>query len=173
MCPESGLLCIWARGSLEDLIFCRSRRTVQSSELDPPDPSTSAGAQPITTLSSQSTLWSPADIVDFVIASPARRRSLGLNITVCRGPIDTCTVARIQQVPHKNKRIIRTTSQHSSAAGVPLDRVERGRVTAQLEESGTGLARIENSDEVGIGGKGGEKMRVVRRRRKPQEWRCG
>lgn len=67
----------------------------------------------------------------------------------------------IQQVPDQHETIIASTREHAASGGIPLDGVEISLVALEFEEGGSGLADVEDADDVALLGKGGEEVGVV------------
>lgn len=85
--------------------------------------------------------------------------------------IEARAVAGVQQVPHENQSVVGAGGEHASPAWRPFDGVDGGGVAAKFEERLAGLTHVENADDVGVGGKSGEKMGVVRRCRETKKRR--
>jgi hypothetical protein len=63
-------------------------------------------------------------------------------VTNCRASV------RMQQIPNKHKRVVAAGGEHASPRGVPLDTVEVGRVSTELEQRLAGLSDVKDTNNI-------------------------
>lgn len=71
-------------------------------------------------------------------------------------------VLRVDEIPGHDEGIVAAGSEQAALVGRPFDAVEVALVAAQLEESSSWLAHVEDADDVAVGGEGGEHVGVER-----------
>jgi len=75
--------------------------------------------------------------------------------------VDHGSVLRVKEVPYEDERIVAAGSKHSSPRRIPLYRIDRCRMTSELQEGLAGLSNVKDADQVGVGSEGGKEVRVM------------
>jgi hypothetical protein len=57
--------------------------------------------------------------------------------------------------------VVSTRGKHTPARGVPFDGIYSGGVATEFKEGLAGLPDVQDADERGVGGEGGQEMCVV------------
>jgi hypothetical protein len=61
---------------------------------------------------------------------------------------DRRTVVRVQQVPDEDEGVVTARRKHAPSRGVPLDTVEVGRVSTELEQRLAGLSDVKDTNNI-------------------------
>jgi hypothetical protein len=69
-------------------------------------------------------------------------------------------VLLVDQVPGHDERVVASGREQATFMRRPLDAVEVALMAAEFEQSRSGLAHVEDADDVAVGGESGEHVRV-------------
>lgn len=120
--------------------------------LNPPNSPPAQHAQP---LSRTPHARAPADIINFVIAPPARDRNAFLvRLAEATGAVRAAgrrargPAGVVDQVPNENVGVVGAAGDDAASCGVPFDTVDGAGVTLELDECLAGLSHVKNADDI-------------------------